>query len=120
MPLMSQNLFLGKTLQVQSSIWSEPIAGAYGRRQQLWAVNGIGGATRLNGMIWTRGSPENYRAWGDLGLDDWTWDRVEPYFRKLENVVSAGSLNEFQKPVRGHDGPIKLRKPQYHYKWLSQ
>ncbi|KAI1774973.1 putative GMC oxidoreductase [Hypoxylon cercidicola] len=42
MPLLSQNMFLGDVLQVQSNRWSEPIPGANRRRNRLWAVEGIG------------------------------------------------------------------------------
>lgn len=119
MPLMSQNMFMTDTLQAQSKIWTEPIVGAYGRRNRLWAVNGIGGASRLNAMLWTRGSPGNYTAWSDMGLDDWAWDKVEPYFRRLEDVVDTASSNTPQSKVRGRGGRIKLRRPLYPFKWLN-
>ncbi|KAF2703704.1 GMC oxidoreductase [Pleomassaria siparia CBS 279.74] len=117
MPLLSQNLWWTDIMQVQSTIWSEPIHGAHERSNRLWAVNGIGGASRLNAMLWTRGSPGNYTLWSDMGLKDWAWDKVEPYFRRLENLT--GPLNECQSEVRGRGGPIELRKPPYPFKWLK-
>ncbi|KAF2005112.1 GMC oxidoreductase [Amniculicola lignicola CBS 123094] len=102
MPLLSQNMFWTDTLQVQSTIWSEPISGAYGRRNRLWAVNGLGGASRLNAMLWTRGSPRNYTEWSEMGLTDWTWDRVQPYFQRLENLAETKVLDEPQSEVRSH------------------
>ncbi|ORY06675.1 choline dehydrogenase [Clohesyomyces aquaticus] len=117
MPLLSQNLFWTDALQVQNTIWSEPINGAHGRSNRLWAVNGIGGASRLNAMLWTRGSPGNYTAWGNLGLQNWAWEKVEPYFRRLENV--SGPVEKSQSNVRGRGGPIDLRKPLYPFKWLK-
>jgi choline dehydrogenase-like flavoprotein len=116
-PLLSQNMFWTETLQVQNTIWSEPIRGANARSNRLWAVNGIGGASRLNGMLWTRGSPGNYTMWSNMGLNEWSWDKVEPYFRKLENVT--GPLDRSQSDVRGRSGPIELRKPPYPFKWLD-
>jgi choline dehydrogenase-like flavoprotein len=110
-------MFWTETLQVQNTIWSEPIRGANARRNRLWAVNGIGGASRLNGMLWTRGSPGNYTMWSDMGLNEWAWDKVEPYFKKLENVT--GLLDMSQSDVRGRSGPIELRKPPYPFKWLK-
>ena len=117
MPLLSQNMFWTDTLQVQNTIWTEPIHGAHGRRNRLWAVNGIGGASRLNAMLWTRGSPEDYTTWSNMGLKDWAWDKVEPYFRRLENV--ARPLDKAESHVRGHGGPIRLHKPPYPFKWLK-
>ncbi|KAF2637148.1 FAD/NAD(P)-binding domain-containing protein [Massarina eburnea CBS 473.64] len=68
-------------------------------------------------MLWTRGSPGNYTAWSDMGLADWAWDKVEPYFRRLENLT--GPLSKSQSAVRGRGGPINLRKPPYTFKWLK-
>ncbi|KAF2477178.1 FAD/NAD(P)-binding domain-containing protein, partial [Lindgomyces ingoldianus] len=116
-PLLSQNMFWTDTLQVQSTIWSEPIHHAHGRSNQLWTVNGIGGASRLNAMLWTRGSPGNYTMWSNMGLKDWAWDKVEPYFRRLENATEP--LDKSRSHMRGRGGPIKLRKPPYPFKWLK-
>lgn len=104
-------------MQVQNTIWSDPIPGAYERRNRLWAVNGIGGASRLNAMLWTRGSPGDYNSWGEMGLTDWAWDKVEPYFKRLECL--DGSLRNSKSSSRGHDGPIELCKPSYPFKWLK-
>ncbi|KAF2009351.1 GMC oxidoreductase [Aaosphaeria arxii CBS 175.79] len=116
-PLLSQNLFWTKTLQVQDKIWSEPIESAYGRKNRLWAVNGIGGASRLNAMLWTRGSPGDYTMWSKLGLTDWCWEKVEPYFRRLERV--EGSAHPSHQNSRGCHGPIQLRKPLYSFQWIQ-
>jgi choline dehydrogenase-like flavoprotein len=117
MPLPSQNLFWTKLLQIQKTIKSEPIHGANGRTNTLWAINGMGGGSRVNSMLWTRGSPANYDGWSDMGLKDWAWDKVEPYFKKLENVI--GPLDKNQSEVRGRGGPMELCKPPYHFKWLE-
>jgi choline dehydrogenase-like flavoprotein len=71
MPMLSHNLRWTDMLQIQGTIWTEPIAIANGRSNQLWAVNGIGGASRLNAMPWTRGSPGKYMAWSNIGLEEW-------------------------------------------------
>ncbi|ETS84699.1 hypothetical protein PFICI_02724 [Pestalotiopsis fici W106-1] len=114
MPLLSQNMFLGDLLQVQSNRWSEPIAGANGRRNRLWAVEGIGGASRMNGMLWTRGFPGDYAAWSELGLQDWSYEKLEPYFRKIENAIVHP-----ESSFRGHKGPIELRQYSFPFKWTK-
>lgn len=63
MPLLSQNIFLGGPLQVQSTRWSEPIPEANGRRTRIWTAEGLGGATRINAMLLTRGCRADYVAW---------------------------------------------------------
>lgn len=104
MPLLSQNMFLGDTLQVQSTRWSEPIPEANGRRTRLWTSEGLGGATRLNAMLLTRGCRADYAGWSEeLGLDDWGWDQVEPYFRGIENAIDQPASCS----TRGHDGKFR-------------
>lgn len=99
MPLLSQNMFLGDTLQVQSTRWSEPIPEANGRRTRLWTSEGLGGATRLNAMLLTRGCRADYVRWSqELGLHDWGWEQVEPYFRNIENAIDQPAM------TRGHAG----------------
>ncbi|POS76990.1 choline dehydrogenase [Diaporthe helianthi] len=101
-PLLSQNMFLGDPLQVQSTRWSEPIPEANGRRTRIWTSEGIGGATSINAMLMTRGCRADYVAWSeDLGLSDWGWEQVEPYFRKIENAVDYP-----ESEARGHSGKI--------------
>ncbi|KAI1210115.1 putative GMC oxidoreductase [Annulohypoxylon truncatum] len=114
MPLVSQNMFLGNTLQVQSNRWSEPMPGANRRRNRLWAVEGIGGATRMNAMLWTRGFPGDYAAWYEMGLKDWAYEKLEPYFRKIENAVAHPKSSS-----RGHKGPIELRQFTYPFIWTT-
>lgn len=39
---------------------------------------------------------------GELGLADWGWEQVEPYFRKVENAVDRP-----ESQSRGHDGELQ-------------
>ncbi|KZZ88343.1 Glucose-methanol-choline oxidoreductase [Moelleriella libera RCEF 2490] len=80
-PLMSQNMSLDHRMQLQGNLWSEPVLSAKERRNQLWGVEGLGGASRVNGMIWTRGFPGDYAAWSEMGLQDWAYEKLESYFR---------------------------------------
>ena len=117
MPLLSQNHLWTKIMQINNAVFSEPISGANKRKTRLMGVNGIGGASRLNAMLWTRGSPGNYETWSAMGLTDWAWEKVEPYFKRLED--SARPFEEAQLETRGRGGPIELRKPAYPYKWIK-
>ena len=43
-----------------------------------------GGTSSLNGMMYVRGSRHDYDHWtNDLGIQEWTYDDVLPYFKKL-------------------------------------
>lgn len=105
-PLISQNFWMGDPLQVQSTRYSEPIRQLNGRKNQITTAEGIGGASRINAMLWTRGVPGGYEEWAEsLGLDEWAWDKVELCFRKMENALSHPD-----SPERGHDGTLCLIK----------
>ncbi|KAK2613228.1 hypothetical protein N8I77_000152 [Diaporthe amygdali] len=112
-PLLSQNIFLGDPLQVQSTRWSEPIPEANGRRVRIWTAEGLGGASRINAMLMTRGCRADYVAWSkELGLSDWGWEQVEPYFRKIENAVERPDSQ-----TRGHNGPVEARANKLPFEW---
>ena len=44
---------------------------------------GVGGGSLINGMIWNRGSQEDFDIWEQLGNPDWSWNDLLPYFRKV-------------------------------------
>ena len=99
MPLLSQNFAFPWATGVTDR-FSEPIAAYNGRRLQLAGAEGLGGTTRVNGMIVTRGPPGGYNEWADeMGLDGWGWSDVEPYFVKIETALGYAD-----KKYRGHTG----------------
>lgn len=60
----------------------------------------LGGNSRINSGISTRGMPGGYNDWAEsYGLDDWSWDKVEPYFRSIESAAEAD-----RDPSRGSQG----------------
>ena len=98
-PLISQSFGLADRLQIQQTRWSEPMPGANNRRNRLWGAEAVGGGSRVNAMLWTRGAPGDYAAWADMGLADWGWESVEPYFRRVENALAHP-----ESTARGHQG----------------
>ena len=64
----------------------------------------IGGSGSINMMAFVRGHPRDYDAWARSGLTDWSWDRVLPYFRRLEEFADGES------ETRGTSGPIKVAR----------
>ncbi|KAK0386097.1 hypothetical protein NLU13_5934 [Sarocladium strictum] len=84
---------------------SRPIASRGGFRVHLLSAHVLGGGSRINAAIATRGMPGGYNAWAEtLGLEDWSWDKVEPYFRGMENATEAQT-----DPSRGSRGPVSVR-----------
>ncbi|WP_226576092.1 GMC family oxidoreductase [Acuticoccus sediminis] len=64
---------------------------------------GLGGSTLINGMIYVRGQPDDYNGWAQMGATGWSFDEVEPVFRRLENYAGPDPDG-----VRGHEGPLDL------------
>ena len=59
-----------------------------------------GGSSAINGQVFLRGVPEDYDAWAALGNDEWSFDKLLPYFRRLETDTT------FHDDFHGTDGPI--------------
>ena len=64
----------------------------------------LGGGSSINGLIANRGSPADYDKWAEFGGDEWKWESVLPYFRKLERDL------DFDGEFHGKDGPIAIRR----------
>ena len=43
-----------------------------------------GGSSAINGQMFLRGVPEDYDTWASFGNDEWKFESLLPYFRKLE------------------------------------
>ncbi len=64
----------------------------------------IGGGSSVMGMAALRGTPDDYDEWERMGAAGWGWDRVLPYFRKLEHDL------DFSGDLHGSDGPTPVRR----------
>ncbi|KAM6511154.1 hypothetical protein FALCPG4_016156 [Fusarium falciforme] len=47
----------------------------------------VGGSTKLNRMVFDRGSKADYDDWAELGNKGWDWDTLFPYFKKNEKFT---------------------------------
>ena len=59
-----------------------------------------GGTSAINGQVFLRGLPEDFDSWAEMGNDEWKFDNVLPFFRKLETDT------DFHDDFHGSDGPI--------------
>ena len=63
-----------------------------------------GGSSAINGQVFLRGVPEDYDTWADMGNDQWNFQKLMPYFRKIETD------SDFKDDFHGSDGPIIARR----------
>lgn len=68
---------------------------------------GVGGGSNVNGMAADRGSPADYDEWRDLGAEDWGWDKVLPYFKKMEHDLDFAKSNPL---LHGDSGPMPVHR----------
>ncbi|XP_023246417.1 glucose dehydrogenase [FAD, quinone]-like [Copidosoma floridanum] len=71
----------------------------------------LGGSSVINGMLYVRGTKQDFDGWKDQGNDGWGYEDVLPYFLKIENYhpeVVAKYGGTF-----GTGGPLTLRPYNY-------
>lgn len=66
----------------------------------------LGGSGSVNGLVFLRGSPNDYDRWAQSGARGWAHADVAPFFRRLESWEGAPS------EARGGDGPIRVSEPK--------
>ncbi|MEO1042957.1 MAG: GMC family oxidoreductase N-terminal domain-containing protein [Pseudomonadota bacterium] len=67
----------------------------------------LGGSSSINGMIYIRGSRQDYDRWAAAGCTGWSYDDVLPYFIKSEDNV-RGSDN-----YHGEGGRLSVSDMRY-------
>lgn len=106
-PLISMPMGLGKLLMPASRyIWEYQVSPAGNRPPQPW-VKGktLGGGSSVNGMVYTRGRPEDYDHWERAGCRGWGWDQMGASFAAIEDHVLG------DKDGRGAGGPLYVGLP---------
>lgn len=80
---------------------TEPDASQKDRRVFWSCGRGLGGGSAINGMVYIRGTVEDYDEWAkDLGCPGWSWSEVLPYFKKSEDFDGPDG------PSHGKGGPL--------------
>ncbi len=80
--------------------YTEPEPEMNGRKIYWPRGRGLGGSSSINGLIYIRGQPQDYDAWGRAGNRGWGWRDVLPYFIRSEGNQRGAS------DVHGGDGPL--------------
>ncbi len=99
-PLGYGKLF--KKPSVNWSYWSEPEPQLNGRKIFTPRGKVLGGSSSINGLIYTRGQPEDFDDWETPG---WSYGELLPYFRKSEDQVGKGLGAD---ALHGRGGPLAV------------
>lgn len=70
----------------------------------------LGGSTAINGTYFMRAPKQDFDRWSSGGNEEWAWEKVLPFYKKLENDLQYGETD-----VHGGLGPMTVsRPPQEH------
>ena len=104
---------------------SVPQTSLANRTYRLPLGAAVGGGSVINGMVYTRGSAEDYNSWEALGNEGWNWESFFPYFRKStkmtpppEEYVEKTGL-EWTPEVYGQ-GPLEVGFASWQWPASSQ
>ncbi|MDG4865632.1 GMC family oxidoreductase N-terminal domain-containing protein, partial [Streptomyces sp. T-3] len=78
-------------------------------REMFWPRGRtLGGSSSINAQMWIPGHSADYGPWAEAAGDMWSWEAVEPYFRKSEKWAGdperGGSY--------GTEGPLWISEPR--------
>lgn len=64
----------------------------------------LGGSSSINGLLYVRGQRQDYDHWAQLGCNGWSWEHVEPLFKRSETWSGEHVGDE-----RGNNGPLSVQ-----------
>lgn len=86
-PLFRLPMLMGKLFQSGIYNWhnnTEPEPHLNGRSLYWPRGKVLGGCSTINGMLYVRGNRHDYDRWAQMGLTEWSYERVLPAFRRSE------------------------------------
>ncbi len=96
---VSFGLFIDKP-GVNWRYFSDPEDGTHNREIPVPRGKMLGGSSSINGLVYVRGQTLDYDTWGQLGNRGWSWDDLEPVFRRMEDYRDGDD------GTRGSGGPL--------------
>jgi choline dehydrogenase len=85
---------------------TDPDPSRDGAIQRCHSGRVLGGGSSINGMIYTRGAPQDFDAWDAGGATGWSYADVLPYFQRAETRVDGNPA------FRGKSGPLSVEDPR--------
>ena len=84
-------------------VYAYPVTPAGNQPEEIWLKGRtVGGSSSINGMVYMRGSPQDYDDWEKAGCTGWGWDRIGKQYVALEDHVLGA------EEWRGTGGPLKI------------
>ncbi|TFK26032.1 pyranose dehydrogenase [Coprinopsis marcescibilis] len=104
---------------LKNFVWpyiSTPQPGLNNRTTPVTRGHGLGGSSAINGMVYTRGSADDYDNWARVtGDKGWSWDALQPYIKRHERwLPPAGGRSvdgQYDPTVHGYNGNVGVSLP---------
>lgn len=106
-PVLSIPAAMATAIAMPKYSWGypvEPDQSCQGLPDNWPSGRGLGGSSAINGLFYTRGQPQDYDDWAELGNEGWAYADVEPYFRAIENSEIGSAA------TRGKNGPLTISR----------
>lgn len=100
-----EDIFYGRTMSFVDHDWTFRADVHDGRKIRYPRGKTTGGSSAVGATVALRGVPEDYDDWAESGNPEWSWSRVLPYFRKLEDDLDYGGGD-----LHGRGGPVPIRR----------
>jgi choline dehydrogenase len=68
----------------------------------------VGGSSSINGLVYSRGQPDDFDDWAQTGVKGWSYREILPYFKRSERRV--GQADE---RFRGRSGELPITDPDW-------
>lgn len=100
-----------KMLYDDRLLWAfqtEPAQAVADRSIRLPQGRIVGGSSSLNGLVYSRGQPEDFDDWATWGNEGWAYHDVLPYFMRSER-----RLGPADERFRGREGALPITDPDW-------
>ena len=97
-PFVHLPIGYGRTFTQAAVNWryeTQPEPGLDGRRIYQPRGKVMGGSSSINAMVWVRGHPSDFAAWGP----GWSWPDVRPWFERAEETIDVVSMEAGIHPL---------------------
>ena len=101
---MPPDLLDSRNLAGMQHDWNYVATPVAGRTMPYRRGKVTGGTSAINAAAAQWGKPADFEAWVRLGNSEWSWDKVLPFFKKLECDVIGPS------DAHGTSGPITISR----------
>jgi len=103
---------IGKLVNSPRHAWTYGVAGERlpGQPPEVWIRGkGLGGSSAINGMIWSRGHPEDFDRWQEAGCTGWNWESMKAAYKALEDHQLGAT------DAHGAGGPVAISSGTFKY-----